>query len=172
MIRNVFRRSVRVGAVAVRIPNRPGARYALRLRVAKQRYWSWITTKQTATGASSPSAPTCTPDGRSAGQLSLDPAFGRSGDRFAVHLRNTGTSCLSSGWDYAWQQQLPDGTWQPVASRGFPVPAIAVITPPGSISSHSGFVWPELVPGTYRLVKFVNGPDGPLTLAATFDIQA
>jgi hypothetical protein len=51
----------------------------------------------------------------------------------AMPLENTGTTCLVGGWEHGWQARLGDGSWQAVepSPPGRPVPAIAVITPPG-----------------------------------------
>lgn len=171
-IKAVARRAMRAGTFVVRLPSRAGARYALRLAVGKQRYWSWIATSEPAAPVLEPILPlsACPRPGPSAGHARVDPPTGRSWDRLTVSLTNTGSSCLTGGVGYGWERQLAGGRWEEVRPDPYPAPALPFGAAPGQTSTHGAFVWPELDPGPHRLVKTVEGNDGPLLLSARFEV--
>lgn len=182
-LRGVASQSLRDGVFTARLPDLPAARYALRLDVGGRRYFSWITTAG-APGAPPPGPlpppnpsprpsgpPPCPSRGTSSFEVRVDPGQARAGDRFTLMVVNTGTTCLTGGYDYGWERQLPDGSWEPVQGGDHPVPAIGVTAQPGGTFGHDASVWSELQPGAYRVVKTLSGPDGPLTVAVPFEVQ-
>jgi Big-like domain-containing protein len=155
----VARSTLKSGTFTAQVPRRAG-RYVLWLHVAGRHYGTSITAG-------------CPTDGQSAAALHLEPAAGRPDERFNVRIVNTGETCLSAGYGEQWERQLADGSWQPITPlHPIPVPAVAFNVMPGASFTHQTSVWPELTPGTYRVVKSVTGEtgSGTITLTAPFTV--
>jgi hypothetical protein len=154
----VAQRRLRRGAFRTRLPS-TGGRYRLQLDVAGRR---WSTAIEAL-------LPTCPPAGRTEGALRLSATTVRRGDVIEVTVINTGTTCLSGGWDFFYERLREDGTWERVPAN-HPTPAIGVVTQPRTTTEHDALVFEELEPGRHRLVKPLSSPSGPLTLIAELDV--
>lgn len=164
--------------VRLRLPRRAPGIYALRLRVARHRYWSWILTTPPAPPTPPPAvAPNCVtgedPEPASVA-LRFGAASGHAGDRIPYEIVNkSDTYCVIDGVDYDWQRQNPDGTWSSVPAAGEHVfPAVAFIIPPGDTWSGVATVWPELTPGAYRFHKVLRRARQDIELVAPFQVLA
>ena len=137
-----------------------------RAKAAKQvKRAGWRTAQPT---PPAPVRPPCPESGTTAGTLALDRTSAARGERFAITLRNTGTTCLTYGADYSFERWR-DGRWEP-AGDPRPVPAWAAGLAPGESGTITGFVWEELEPGRHRVVKEAIGPTERVVVYAELDI--
>ena len=86
-----------------------------------------------------------------------------------VTVINTGTTCLSGGWDFFYERLRDDGRGS--ASRSTMRRRRSAWSPsPRTTTEHDALVFEELQRGRHRLVKTVFSPTGPLTLTAELDV--
>jgi hypothetical protein len=170
-IRVVAARRMRSGRFTAALPNASTERrYLLAVDADGRRYSRRIVAMPPPPPPPPPPAPPQCAQAPSAVEMSLDRAAAQRSERFAIRFRNTGATCLTYGADYLFERLTDDGRWEP-AGEPRPFPAWAAGVAPGETAEIVGFVWEELEPGTYRVVKSFLGPDATVTATARLDIR-
>lgn len=99
---------LRRGTFEAQAAGRAGERFVLRLEVADQRYWSWITFADDPGFA-------CEHGDAAPPSITVDPAVLRAGQAFAIGFANRGPCALgfAKGTSIAWERATPAG-FEPV----------------------------------------------------------
>lgn len=177
--RVLVRKRLSRGVVRVRIPRGAGPRYVLAVRGAGG-VVARAVLRTAAAPRPTPPRPVTPPRAgwcgsgvaahAAAATMTADRTSVFAGERLTLTIANTGGTCLSAGYPYAWERQTPSG-WERVDTHEiFILPAIAI--EPGRSWSSTATVADAttMPPGHYRIRKEVDS-SGAASLSLTAEVD-
>lgn len=184
-------RRMRSGQFTVVVPNRPGARYSIRVKQGKTTLLArTFTVSATQPAPAQPTPPPNTPpavqppvdpcDSATTlnGSITLNAASYRAGEAVAASVLNTGTACFGGiGPRIERQSDSDPSIWTAVPDPpgGYPEPALNIVVRPGESIARDRLLPADAQPGVYRVrvvLASTHTALTPVTITSPFTVTS